>query len=209
MKNLVILAGGKSRRMGSDKVFLGIHGETFLERLYKRGTAFFDNVYISTDTEEHAFEILRLPELKNIDNHHIITDQYPDCGPLGGIVSVFEKTDADRFAIVPTDVPLADMRVLDTLFQQCNGKPCIFRRDNGFLEPLIGVYDKNCLRVFKNCLEKQEYPIRKPLEINGFQTFSAEELIQRNPVLKEVNFASCFKNINNPEDYEELKNSSF
>lgn len=208
MKNLVIMAGGKSNRMGTDKVFLEVEGETFLEHLYRRGNEFFDNIYISTNTVEHAHRMMELPGLKAIDKTHYITDEYVDCGPMGGIISVFEKTDLERFAVIPTDVPLADMRVLALLFEHNMGVTCILKGPDDFLEPLIGVYDRSCLAAFRDSLARQSYSIRKALVNCPFKALSFQNLIELNPELAEMNFSQCFTNINYPDDYSLFRNSS-
>ena len=175
------MAGGKSSRMGQDKVFLRFGEETFLEYLYRNAQLVFDNIYISTDTKEHAEQIKALPAFQNISDEKIILDAYPRCGPIGGICSVFDLSGMDKFAVVPTDVPCANMGVLAALLMLCHEKPCIFRRDNGYIEPLIGAYDKSCYHNFKGCLEKGKFSIHKALESNGFKTFSAKELIGIEP----------------------------
>ena len=107
MKCLAILAGGKSTRMGQDKVFLGIGEESFLERIFRNAVFVFDKIIISTDSEEHAGLIGNL-DLKDVA---IVTDHYRDCGPMGGLLSVMDEITEDRFAVIPVDVPLSGQAV--------------------------------------------------------------------------------------------------
>lgn len=206
MKKLVIMAGGMSRRMGQDKVFLKLNGETFLERIFLNGRHVFSDVFISVDTKEHADEILKLPALKTLKPDNIILDIYPKHGPIGGLVSVFEKTDLDHFAVLPTDVPFADMRVLTTLFECCKDKPCVFKRDNEDLEPLIGAYSRGCYETLKKRLDEDRNSLFKALEIYGYESFYKKDLVKINPELAEVDFEMSFRNINFPEDYKDLGN---
>ncbi len=198
------MAGGKSSRMGQDKLFLKIGEETFIEHLYHNGEKVFDRIYISTDTQEHADRIKSLPAFQELSDDRIILDAFPRCGPIGGICSVFDHSDIDKFAVVPTDVPCANVRVLGVLLLLCHEKPCIYRRDNGYIEPLIGAYDKSCYDVFRGCLDKGKFSIHKALENNGFKTFSAKELVGIEPALTNVDFKNEFFNVNFPEDYNEL-----
>ena len=86
MKCLVILAGGKSTRMGRDKLFLRIGEESFLERIFNNAVFVFDKIIFSTDTEEHGKEILSV-----IPDAAVIVDRYKDCGPIGGLLTVMEE----------------------------------------------------------------------------------------------------------------------
>ena len=131
MKNLVILAGGKSIRMGKDKVFLSIRDETFIERLYLSGREFFDRVLISTDTKEHAALIVAVLPKEVQGQIEIITDRYPDRGPLGALCTIFEETDLDRFAVIPVDVPNASMDFLLEQYEKTTAKPILIAESDG------------------------------------------------------------------------------
>ena len=99
--------------MGKDKAFLHISDETFIERLYVSGRKSFDRVLISTDTKEHAALIVSVLPLEEQNKIEIITDRYPDRGPLGALCTIFEETDLDRFAVVPVDVPNATLMAIE------------------------------------------------------------------------------------------------
>ena len=105
MKCLVILAGGKSTRMGQDKVFLGIGEESFLERIFRNAVFVFDKIFISTDSEKHKEQIEKL-SCGGDPRMQIILDKFHDCGPMGGLLSVMAETEMEKFAVVPVDVPL-------------------------------------------------------------------------------------------------------
>ena len=51
MRTIVILAGGQSRRMGEDKIFLPYRDASFLEHLVKRASDVFDRILISAGSE--------------------------------------------------------------------------------------------------------------------------------------------------------------
>lgn len=195
-----------SRRMGQDKVFLKYSGGAFLECIYKNALICFDNIFISTDNKEHAKAIKALPGLKDLKEENIILDRYPRCGPIGGICSVFDETQIDKFAIIPTDVPDADMHVLEILFDLCKDRPCIYRLENGELEKLIGAYHRKCYDAFKSKLEAKRFSIIGALEGSGYDSYSKTELINIDPELSETDFDRAFKNINRPEDYRILLN---
>ena len=202
MKNLVILAGGKSIRMGKDKAFLHISDETFIERLYESGRKSFDRVLISTDTKEHAALIVSVLPLEEQSKIEIITDRYPDRGPLGALCTIFEETDLDRFAVVPVDVPNASMDFLLELYEKLDElataaakvKPIIIAEsDHEKFEPLIGVYDRSAYPLLKEALDRNDNKVIRV--ITGY--FEAVKL--------EEEQKKAFRNVNTKTDYKELE----
>ena len=107
--------------MGQDKVLLETHGRTFIERVFLNALEYFERVIISTDSPGHAEKIKQLPAFAD-NRPEIVTDLYEAAGPIGGIRTVFETCDVSRFAIIPVDVPFADMRVLKALYDRCSKK---------------------------------------------------------------------------------------
>lgn len=188
--------------MGRDKVFLELRGKTFLECIFVNACRVFDNIIISTDTEEHKNKISTLPEIKKAKERlEIITDTHERCGPIGGICTVFEMTDMEKFAIIPTDVPFADMRVLEFFYENCKDRPLIYKRDNGDLEPLIGAYCRKSYETFKTAMDEGNFKIHKVLLGMNCDMMTQAQMIKAKPKLADVDFARAFVNINRPEDY--------
>ncbi|MEE5090935.1 molybdenum cofactor guanylyltransferase [Xanthomonas euvesicatoria] len=97
----VVLAGGRSSRMGQDKALLPWHGRPLLERmqaLLRRAGA--QHVVVSGNRPEYAG----------------IADLQPDLGPLGGLASVIAVADdATTLVVVPVDMPLLSAALLGKL----------------------------------------------------------------------------------------------
>ncbi|MGI6072360.1 MAG: molybdenum cofactor guanylyltransferase [Lachnospiraceae bacterium] len=195
MKNLVILAGGKSSRMGMDKVLLKDNGVTFVERIFANALIYFERIIISTDSREHALVIRKLPFMTG-RNVEIVTDNYEAIGPMGGIISVFEETDVERFAIIPVDVPGADMRVLTRLYDYCTKKACFLKLQGGKPEPLIGAYNRSALPDLKGAMEAGLLKIRMALP------FADTDIIGEGKLADFENLSCSFRNINTPEELE-------
>lgn len=203
MKNLVILAGGKSIRMGKDKAFLHISDETFIERLYVSGRKLFDRVLISTDTKEHAALIVSVLPPEEQSKIEIITDRYPDRGPLGALCTIFEETDLDIFAVVPVDVPNASMDFLLEQYEKLEdaaagkektkAKPIIIAEsESEKYEPLIGVYSREAYSVLKDALNRNDNKVIRVIA-------GCYEAVKLNGELK-----NAFRNVNTKTDYKEL-----
>ena len=166
MKTLVILAGGKSSRMGQDKVLLKLDGMTFIERIFRNAQPYFGRIIISTDSIRHADAIKSLPFFSEglcSVAPEFVTDIYSEAGPMGGILSVFEKTDAPRFSVISVDVPFADAEVLAGLYDHCVKKACCLRLPGRRSEPLIAAYDRAAYDDIKSAFEKGIYKMRAAL----------------------------------------------
>lgn len=100
----VVLAGGRSKRMGSDKALLQYKGKPLVEYmqdiLYRSG---FDNVYISGQLEGYECEF----------------DDQPFSGPAVAIQSVINRMPQHKgFLFIPVDMPLLEPELLRLLVQQ-------------------------------------------------------------------------------------------
>ncbi|WP_159084368.1 molybdenum cofactor guanylyltransferase [Dongshaea marina] len=86
----VILAGGKSSRMGQDKASLLLDGRSLLQQLHEQLQSHCERLYVSGD-------------YAGFDS---IPDRMTEQGPLGGIASVLEQLEDDRWLLFwPVDVP--------------------------------------------------------------------------------------------------------
>ncbi len=251
MKNLVILAGGKSKRMGTDKVMLKTGGETFVEHLIRAAAGYFDTIYISTDSKEHAEKIMQLPLFRlNKDFFDIfvpgeagvsagrgcdrdglpdsgqvadaaeyeimkakekpemrirfVTDLYSEAGPIGGILSVFEQTDAEWFSVIPVDVPRADMRVLCALFDRLRHSACFLRMEGKKPEPLIAAYDRKAYLSMKQAFEKGYFKMRLALDEKDIDIYDENDLKRDHPELADADLRKVFRNYNTQEELERL-----
>ena len=91
--SLLLLAGGKSARMGTNKAELLYEGKTFLEHMLDKARMLgIDKYYIS------GYESPR-------DDVHTVWDQYENRGPLGGIHACMKSMDTPYCLVVPVDTP--------------------------------------------------------------------------------------------------------
>ena len=179
--------------MGKDKVFLSIRDETFIERLYLNGREFFDRVLISTDTKEHAALIVAILPKEVQGQIEIITDRYPDRGPLGALCTIFEETDLDRFAVIPVDVPNASMDFLLEQYEKTTTKPILIAEsDSDKYEPLIGIYSREAYPILKDALDRNDNKVIRVID-------GHYDAVKLSGELKRA-----FRNVNTKTDYKEL-----
>ncbi|WP_324736717.1 molybdenum cofactor guanylyltransferase MobA [Thermococcus sp. SY098] len=153
-----VLAGGKSRRFGENKLLYKVDGKPIvmhtIERLLKAEN--IDDVVIVTCQEKKEdFEALRFRVL--IDDLLV--------GPIGGIFVALKEV-GDAF-IAAGDLPLINPKFVDYIverFYKSKSLACIPMWANGYIEPLHAVYSKDLLPILKEQIEKGEYMIRKAIE---------------------------------------------
>jgi molybdopterin-guanine dinucleotide biosynthesis protein A len=131
----VIVAGGKSSRMGSDKGLLLYRGKPLVQYSIDLLKPFCSELLISTQNREYAQ--FGLP---------MIADEITDCGPMGGIYSSLKSTNADILFVLACDMPFVTPETVVKLLS-CNHEfDCLVPRVNEKLEPLCAIYSR---KLFK------------------------------------------------------------
>lgn len=131
----VILAGGKSSRMGEDKALITINGKTFIERVASEMKLVFERVILIARTKP-SYNFLGLQSFDDI---------YSDCGPLGGIHSGLVHAGAKAIFVTACDTPFItnDLIRYVALFPSHSLAKIPYL--DGHNHPLCGVYDQGCL----------------------------------------------------------------
>jgi len=136
----LVICGGKSRRMGTDKALVDLAGARFLDRSIAALAPLAAEVVLATGSEP------RYPEL----GLRSVTDTRPDCGPLAGLAAGLEdarRAGREVVLVVACDTPRADARLfralLERLEEGAGADACLLRTPDG-LEPLCAVYRTTC-----------------------------------------------------------------
>ena len=145
----VILAGGESSRMGSDKALLTIDGVSFLERIRQTLSGVLGDVVISA-RDEIGY---------SVPGARVIGDVYKNCGPLAGIHAALLAIPTSRAFIVSCDLPLvtpeACLRMLTT---EAPDDVVVARRESR-LQPLFGLYHKKILPELERSLRQNRFSV--------------------------------------------------
>lgn len=169
----VILTGGKSRRMGTDKALLKLDGAAMSLRLAERFAALAP-VYFSVD-RAGRFPVAGYGEL---------VDRYAGQGPLNGIVSAFRGTQADYALLMATDMPNASPDAAERLLEKIGlHDACLFGD-----EPLFALYRRSCLAAAEQCLAAGRNAMRALLERVDVLHLPPED-------------ETIFANLNTPEEW--------
>ncbi|MCC0670740.1 molybdenum cofactor guanylyltransferase [Clostridioides sp. ES-S-0145-01] len=177
-KTGVILAGGKSSRMGKDKAFLELHEKPFIEiaiEVFKN----FDEVIIVSNNEE----------LYSKYNIKVYNDIIKNVGPIGGIYTALEHAKYD-IVIVACDMPYLNNEVVEKIADEMDDKSVI-SVTNGKLQPLCSGYKKSIINKVSLCIGKNDLKLRTLIEKidKSYIYFDNEDL---------------FLNVNTIDEYKKL-----
>ena len=180
----VILCGGKSRRMGIEKSSLPIGEETFTERILKQ-LQNFDEVLLSINKTQQ-----NLPQ-----SYPHIMDQYPECGPMGGLHAALSACHSAALLAVACDLPLFRRELGELLCQSMEqGMDAVISvSPDGRIHPLCAVYKKEVSAVLEQRLLGGQYRLMDALEQMNVRYVTVPESL-----------ADCLRNINTPEEYKEI-----
>ncbi|MEO0570396.1 MAG: NTP transferase domain-containing protein [Bacteroidota bacterium] len=143
----LILSGGKSTRMGSDKGLIPYHGKPQRDYLFELASKFCDSVFYSAREDQlDSFA----------DNAPVIVDRNQYGGPFNGILSAHSEYPNVAWLILACDLPLLDHNGLSELVHNRNATKyatAFSSKDSGLPEPLIAIWEPKALKASKNYLE--------------------------------------------------------
>ncbi len=140
----VLLAGGRSRRMGRDKALLSLDGEPVAKILAERLLTLTDQVYLSTND----------PSLSAFLGLTSICDTYRDRGPMAGVHAAMSLSTRTLLIVLACDLPGASVDLLQGLLVFSDGYDAVVpRTSDGQSHPVCAVYRRSCLARMSYYLE--------------------------------------------------------
>jgi molybdopterin-guanine dinucleotide biosynthesis protein A len=187
-----ILAGGKSTRMGADKAFVTLDGQTLLARALNVARSITPNVRIVGDSAKFS------PFAPTVE------DIFPHCGPLAGIHAALRSSQTDLNLILAVDVPFVSPALLHFLIQRAsnNAATITVAQTAGGYQPLCAIYRRNFAEVAEQSLQSGRYKIDALFVPTSTQTITQEEL-ERAGVSPYQ-----FRNLNTPQELSDASESA-
>lgn len=177
--SLIILAGGKSQRMGEDKALKVLQGKRFIDHILSAATLNIKDKFIISD---------------NPDHYQYYDFVYPDIiknkGPLGGIYSGLQYSKTALNYVVSCDTPLIERSVFKKLSKALDKSVDVIYFDK---HPLIGLYRKDTSDTILELIHKKSLSVR-----NALSNLSTK-------VLKPDNLEPFLININTPQQFQNVK----
>lgn len=180
----IILAGGKSERMGTDKGLLVLNGKTFISHIYDAMKPIVgDNIMVvSSNADYDTF------------GYNRIEDLIADKGPVGGLYTALKQSKTKFNLVLSVDVPLVSTELLAWLLENHHESYLMTQvQSNDKASPLIAVYDRAVRIPLGERLAGNQLKLRGLLEEINYQTLDIPE-----------KWNNQIKNINTDEDYKNL-----
>lgn len=180
----VILAGGKSTRMGRDKAWVEHDGKPLVqlavEKVRELGVA---QIFISGRPDKDYSRL----------KCRVLFDLEPGFGPMGGIERGLHECVSPLLLVLAVDLPRMTTAFLRKLSARCDPLTGVVPTLRGELEPLAAIYPKRCHAIAFDFIARSRYAAR-----NFAEACLREQAVRKHPVGQAD--AGCFGNWNRPED---------
>lgn len=187
-----ILAGGKSRRMGSDKATLELGETSMLGHLV--------NI-----VQEMAwpFAVISSNELHRSANYRIVGDSVQEKGPMGGLYTALNYANSSWVMLLACDMPALSRSLINAMIKQTKNisADILVASYQGKLHPLFACYNVNILPKVHARIESNHLEMRDLILSENYQTMKLDSLID--------NKSDPLININTPEDYDKFVGDFF
>lgn len=182
----IILAGGKSSRMGTDKGFLMLNDKPFVQYSIEALQPLVSEIIIVSDDKNYdAFGLKR------------VNDITKNAGPMAGICSGLEASSTAYNLILSCDIPLINSEILKKLIEAIDADSEIIQIENhGKTMPLIALYKRHVKDTFNEFLLQDERRLRV-----------AVKACKSKNIILEKEYELSTMNVNTKEDLKQIENA--
>jgi len=185
----VILAGGKSRRMGRDKAFLPFGDGLLIERVIEVIRQVTEDVLLITNTPER-YQRFGLP---------MCSDVIPEAGSLGGIYTGLAHAKTPHSLCLACDMPFVKPAFLRVLCDTAPEADVVIPKNAEDFQPLCAIYSQTCREPIRQRIEAGR------LKITGFFDQVCVRVIEGDLLARYDPHDVMFFNANTPEEYEQAR----
>lgn len=187
----IILAGGKSRRLGKNKALETIGDISLIERTIERLKQLTGQILVVTSQEQ--------PDLPAAVKAEILVDIYPEKGPLGGLYTGLLASQSPYSLVVACDMPFLNQALLSYMMQCSANFEIVLPRLEGNVEPLHAIYSKDCLAHIECLLKLDMLSILHLFKQTKVRYIEADEINRFDPE------HLSFFNVNTADDLEKAR----
>ncbi len=182
----IILAGGKSSRMGTDKGFLKLDGISFTEHIIASLKPLVNTIIIVSDNSEYdTFGCRRVEDL------------IKDSGPLAGLYTGLFHSETEYNLVLSCDVPLVNTILLSNLIEEIDEETdAVQLQSQSKTIPLVALYRKHCMATCLDLLKKDEKRLRVAIDLLNTKNITVAPEME-----------PYVKNINTKDQLNELQNA--
>ncbi|HJT19381.1 MAG TPA: molybdenum cofactor guanylyltransferase [Nitrospira sp.] len=187
----ILLAGGKSRRMGRDKRHLSVGDRTLLERSLSALSTVFHEVFVVIAQDSPALGITAA----------VLRDLVPDCGSLGGLYTGLKQSSTPYVFVVACDMPFLDPRVIRRFLYTKDEWDVVMAKQQRQLHPMHALYSRQCLPVIEEMIWTRDFKIQSMVAHPSLRVRIVEEAD-----LRAIDPAGHgLMNVNTPADLESAR----
>lgn len=184
----ILLAGGKSERMGVDKRYILYMGRTFFDIAVERLKSVADEVIaVTADGESIEF-----------DGVISANDIAPGRGPMMGIYTGLKAMRSPRGIVNPVDTPGIKTQLLEYMKEISGGYDVVMPKWKNNPEPLVAIYSRNVIPVIERFFEEGKKPAPHLLAAEG--NGLGVRLMTEDEISRFGDPEFMFRNLNTPED---------
>ena len=147
----ILLAGGKSRRMGEDKRHLVVGEQTLLER----------GLAVLRSTFQHVLVVIAQDSPPLGVDARVVRDLVPDCGSLGGLYSGLMQATTPWVFVVACDMPFLNQAAIAQFTSRRTTADIVMAKLDARLQPMHAIYSKQCLPVFEQMIRARQLKIQE------------------------------------------------
>ncbi len=172
-----ILAGGRSSRLGREKLAEVIAGKSLIERAISRLSSLSQEILIviSQKQARSSLPSYTYPEAKTV------VDLYPETGSLIGIYTGLVHSSNFLNLVVACDMPFLNLELLRYMVKMAPGFDVVIPRIGDQMEPLHAVYSKNCMKPMEDLIKQGNLKIRDFFDSVKVRYVGEEELDRFDP----------------------------
>ena len=183
----ILIAGGKSRRMGRDKRFMKVSGESVFERTVSvLRSIFTENIVVLAEPIERLA----------VQDCSVVYDAIPNAGSLGGIYTGLIAATRPRVFVAACDMPFLNTEIIRFMASYDNTADIVVAQLSGKFHPTHALYSKRCIPFLRVMAERHQLRIQ--------ELFQQEDLriavLGENDFLPFASRVRSFRNINTPDD---------
>jgi len=184
----VLLAGGKSRRMGEDKRYLVVGGQTLLERGLGVLRSIFQEVLVVIAQDSPPLDL----------NARVVRDLVADCGSLGGLYTGLTQATTPYIFVVACDMPFLDPAVIVQFTSRRSAADIVMAKLRARLHPMHALYSKQCLPFVEQMIGAQQLKIQEIVSNVSLRIryVTEADLLTIDPS------GHSFENVNTPADLD-------
>ncbi|MDX8397683.1 MAG: molybdenum cofactor guanylyltransferase [Mariprofundaceae bacterium] len=184
---VVILTGGESKRMGSDKALTKFQGQSLFSHVIEKVEPLFSEILISV----HSLRA----DLK----HRQIIDDAEARGPMVGIKRGLEEADTDWVFVIACDMPFVSTMLIQELASKRENFEAVVPFVHDRPQPLFGFYSKACLEKMEARMKQgQRSMIRLLGELDTY-AMSEQQVLLIDADLKSLISLDTMKDVNKME----------